>query len=435
MNTTILLVLVVVFSFAAGHRLARLLSRFVTLSGAEYLLVGVLIGPQLPLRIVSEAALAQLEPVLSLIVGLVAFVLGIRAHSVLRRAETALAGLTTSVGVMLVVLASALLLFSQVLHVDEATEDFVLNLALFRAYGYVFELHVPSEHLYLGLGIAASAAACSASTITSARKILGARGPVGDVLERMAIIGQIVAIVTLGCTLAAGRATDVTRQLSIGFTEWVVASVGLGIVCGLLFSLFIGREKDAKRIFVASVGAVTFAAGIGLALGVSSMFVNLLAGVTVAATSPHAERIREELDRLEHPVFVLVMIFGGATWVPVHGVLWLMPVGYAVIRWLALLASARLAVRQIVEPKITIARFGQGLLAQGTLAVAIGISFAERFPERAAVLLTTVLLGTLVSDLFSVRALRSVLLDAGEANVISEAPQASSRPGDAEARS
>lgn len=434
MNTTLLLVLAVVFSFAAGHRLSRFLSRFVTLTGAEYLLVGALIGPQMPLHLVSEAALAELEPLVSLLVGLLAFVLGIRAHGVLRRTDAALAGLVTSVGVLLVVLATALVVFALVLPVDEAAGDFVWSAVLLRARGYVLELHVPSEHLYLALGLAASASACSAATITSARKLLGVEGPLGELLGRIATIGQIVAVLTLGFTLAAGRATDAARRLSIGFTEWAVASIGLGVVCGLLFSLFIGRERDGKRIFIASVGAVTFASGIGLALGVSSMFVNLLAGITVAATSQHADRLHAELDRLEHPLFVLVMIFGGATWIPVHGALWLLPIGYAAVRWLALRVAARFAATQLVEPPVRVARFGHGLLAQGTLAVAIGINFSSRFPEQAPVLLSTVLLGTLISDLFSVRALRSVLLDAGEASGPVDAPRSSSRPSDAEAR-
>src|SRR5690606_38135892 len=63
-SLTLVLVGIVVFAFAAGHWLTRSLSRFITLSGAEYMLVGILIGPHMPWALLGPRALAQLEPVM-----------------------------------------------------------------------------------------------------------------------------------------------------------------------------------------------------------------------------------------------------------------------------------------------------------------------------------------------------------------------------------
>jgi hypothetical protein len=63
---------------------------------------------------------------------------------------------------------------------------------------------------------------------------------------------------------------------------------------------------------------------------------------------------------------------------------------------------------------IRLPRIGQGLGAQGGLASAIALSYSMRFPDQAAVVLTTVLGGLILSDLGSHRALRRVLADAGE---------------------
>jgi hypothetical protein len=71
-------------------------------------------------------------------------------------------------------------------------------------------------------------------------------------------------------------------------------------------------------------------------------------------------------------------------------------------------------VKLLLEDRLATRRLGNGLLSQGTLAVAIGVNFAQRFPTFASLILTTVLVGTLLSDLFSARALRSLLADAGE---------------------
>ena len=71
-------------------------------------------------------------------------------------------------------------------------------------------------------------------------------------------------------------------------------------------------------------------------------------------------------------------------------------------------------MKLFLEDKLVTRRVGNGLLSQGTLAVAIGVNFAQRFPSFSSLILTTVLVGTLLSDLFSARALRALLADAGE---------------------
>ena len=49
--------------------------------------------------------------------------------------------------------------------------------------------------------------------------------------------------------------------------------------------------------------------------------------------------------------------------------------------------------------------------------MAIALSVAQRFPERAPLVLTTVLVGVLASELFSHRLLRAVLVDSGESRI------------------
>ena len=46
---------------------------------------------------------------------------------------------------------------------------------------------------------------------------------------------------------------------------WAAVTTGAGILIGLLFNLFIGRERDEMRIYVAALGTVTFASGAGAA--------------------------------------------------------------------------------------------------------------------------------------------------------------------------
>jgi hypothetical protein len=66
-------------------------------------------------------------------------------------------------------------------------------------------------------------------------------------------------------------------------------------------------------------------------------------------------------------------------------------------------------------------RLGLGLVGQGGFAVAIALSFVMSSPDRAGVVLTAVLGGLVLSDLWSHRAVRRVLADAGELHTVSVA--------------
>jgi Kef-type K+ transport system membrane component KefB len=417
MNVTLLLVLLVVFSYGVGHLVARYASRFLVFSGAEYLLVGVLIGPQIAPRLLSADALARLQPLVSLLLGLVGFSFGVSASRDLRRFRPAMAGVVSALAVVVLVCIALTALAVWIVPVDEADASFVLRRTLVVSRGWVVELYASSEHLWLGLGLGTAAAVGSTVSLELTMRHLRARGSLLDFLRVCAAASQITAVVVLGLSLAAARGADSAGKLGIGVTQWALAAAGAGIVCGLLFSLFIGRESDAPRIFLATIGCVIFASGIGSALGISPLFVNLVAGVVVAATSPHSGRLREELSRLRHPLFVMLTIFAGAMWIPASGWFWLFPAVYIAVRYVARRSLTALAARLFV-PALSASRPGLGLLGQGMLALAIGINYAQRHPEHAALVLTTVIVATLLFDGLAVRWLRRVLLDAGEVDAV-----------------
>lgn len=411
MSLAVLLVLIVVFSFVVGHLLQRFTSRFAMLSAVEYMLVGVAIGPALGWSLLTRDALAHLQPFFSLLLGLLGFVLGIRADKTLRSTGFGPAAFFASVAV-LIGFTLVILPVLDWLVPPASDSDFVLDKSVLRYSGKALAVHVESNSLWLALGLAACAVV---SSVQAVRTLRGNRpGRVGDFLQACARASQITGIVVLGLVLAATRATNQANRFSMTVVEWSVAAGCLGIICGLLFTLFIGRENEPSRIFLAAVGLVIFASGVGAALGISPLFVNLLAGVVVANTSDHADGIRQQLDRLQHPLFVLVLIFAGALWQPVTGALWVLPVVYAIARWLLRRIFTRVAARSVLEPRLETLRLGNGLISHGSLAVAIALNLAQRYPEWAAVVLNTVLIGTLVSDLFSRRALTALLTDAGE---------------------
>jgi hypothetical protein len=197
----------------------------------------------------------------------------------------------------------------------------------------------------------------------------------------------------------------------------------LGLICGGCFALFIGSETSTSRIFLATVGTVTFASGVGAALGVSPLFVNLVSGLAVGLISRHEAVLRTELDRLQHPIFVLLLILTGAMWTPVSGWLWLVPVVYVLVRLTAGRLIPRLSTSLLT--RVGAERIGLGLLAQGTLAVAVAVDYALRVPEHAPIVLTTVLIGTLLCDMSAGGVVRRLLVDAEADDIGSRTKSAS----------
>jgi hypothetical protein len=235
-------------------------------------------------------------------------------------------------------------------------------------------------------------------------------------LSTLAETSHWVGVFFLGLALALARSRS--GGLGLGLFEWGIVALGLGGVSGLLFSLFIGREQDPQRVFLAAVGGVIFASGVGTALDVSPLFINLVVGVTVALTSPHAAAVRNVMDRLSHPLFVLTMILAGAMWEPVSGWLWLLPAVYVVARLLLRALFVGMFGHSLLELP---PRLSRGLWAQGTAAVAIALDFAQRVPELSALVLSTVLIGALSCELFSHRLLSTLLIDVGEHELSPEA--------------
>ncbi len=418
MNTTLIFVAIVVFSFALGNFITRFASRYVVLSGAEYLVVGLLLGPHVGLDVVGQAQLGMLEPVVSLLLGLAGFLVGIRAKNVLVDPERTALGFASALATVLVFAAAFLPILDRTIAPKQRGPGFEVNETLFTIGGYAFEVYFTSENLWLSLALGAAACVATANWVDSFKRTFNANGPVTTLIECSAHASQIVAVLVLGFVLATMRATSQENPWGLSIAEWDMAAVGGSIVCGLLFSLFIGHEQGTSKVFVASVGLVTFAAGAGSALGISPLFVNLIAGLTVAFTSSHAKRLHEELDRLQHPLLVLMMIFAGARWVPPDDVwLWALPVFYATLRYIVRRAATRALAAASGDASLRVPKLGDGLMGQGTLAIAIAIELSIRFPGHASLVLTTVLFGTLLNDLWSRGALRSLLAEAGELDV------------------
>lgn len=422
MNPILTLVTVVVLAFVLGRALTPYTSRAFGSSHVEFLLVGVLIGPVMPWELFDAELLTSFRPFVSLLLGLLAFMVGLRLRKALIDFETFSAGIFASLGVVLAVGGATIGIVQ--FFTPAASDDLapIVDMPLYFDGVRLWSVWISGDSLWLALVVGAAASASSSSILNWARL----RGYGGDKtlnwVNSLATSSHVTAILVFGVALAGTQANSKASGLGLTVTEWAAISAGAGVVCGLLFGLFIGGEADDNRVQLATVGAVTFASGVGEALGVSPLFVNLTAGGIIGLTSNHAERVQEALESLRDPIIILLMIFAGAMWQVPPGWAWLLVGTYIVIRILARRLFTRLAVDAFSTVEMPHIRVGDALLSQGALAAAIVESFAQQAPQSAAVATTTVLVGVVVAQLIAPRALRNYLVDAGREVTESVAP-------------
>ena len=379
------LTLVVAFSFLVSRLLQRYAPRSVT-AGSAYILLGVLVGPEAS-ALLTEVELALLQPFVSLTLGILGFMLGLPLVRQLKSVAVLEAGLLSTVLTVAGLAAASWLMLET--------------------------LTATTKPALAAVTLGAAGAATALPALRAAAERFGAAGMVTSLVQSFALVGNVLAVLLSGIALAHAGAGASAAQLGLGEAQWLLASVALGIVCGLLFHSFVRAEASEERIFLATVGVVVFASGMASGMGISPLVLNALAGVTVAiATGPGRDH-SQGLERIERPAFIVLMIFAGAMWSPIGWASFVAPVGFFAVRTLTLRWASSLAVRLI--PRVeAVPRVGNGLVPMGGIAVAIAVNYVQVDLPGADLVSSAVLGATILAELIAMPSLRRLWVDAGE---------------------
>ena len=391
MDITIVLVIVVVFSFIVSHALERQ-GRLAALSTAVFLALGAIIGPRVT-GWLGESTLEVIHPVLSLMLGMLGFSLGLMLRTHLNK--------TWSLPLQII--------------------GALLVMGLTGAACFFFLWAVDGEMAFesrLGTSATVGILACVVSVVQIDEVIaaLKASGPVTDGLRSYAVVSEMVAVLAFGVVAAFLRSNYTAIPLLGEFSAlgWLFASVLIGIVSGGLFTIFMGEENSTSRVFLTTVGSVIFASGVAAGFGLSPLFVNFIAGATVAAFCRQAPDIERDIESLQRPIFVLLFILAGATWEPIAWILYAFVPIYLAARLLGLRVGTSLASAGLSGTR---GGFGGALIAQSAFALAIALNFLQLRPSQAPFVLTVLLIAVLVQGPFSTRLLRRALANAEEIEV------------------
>ena len=391
MSEGLILVLVVAASYLAARvAFEWLAKRFLIVSGAEYLLLGILLGPQVS-GILSPDAIESFAPITSLGLGWMGALIG--AQLVLPR----------------MVRTPAVLYRVAIV---ESTLTFAFTTALMTVGIYAtFEI-APRAALVAGIGLGAVATASATAGVAVVARQLGRRSPVVQQLEVASATNAVFGILASGLLFAIvhpdPNAAVIGRPLTP--TEWAVITMAIGVVGGALFHLFVGEERKVDRLFVSLAGAVILVSGGATYIRVSPLLAAACFGFVLANTTRSRAQITIALERIERPLYFALLVLAGAMWRPSVRDWVVLVLLFLLVRIAAKIGAARLAARwNGMLPALGL-HWGRGLLGQGGLALAIALSYLyQEDAPLANLVFTAAVASVLVTDVLSARFVRSLI--------------------------
>ncbi|HEV2148896.1 MAG TPA: hypothetical protein VGR37_15935 [Longimicrobiaceae bacterium] len=389
MSSALVLIVVVVGGYLAAHVASGWLARrFLIVSGAEYLLLGILLGPQVS-GLIGADVFGGFAPFLTLALGWVGVVVGAQFYlPELVRIPAAQYRIAFFEALLTLAAVSA---------------------ALTPIFFWLFPT-TPLEAVIPAVALGAVATGSAPTGIALVARRLGGQGQVVRQLQLTTAIDALVAIVAFSLLLTVSHAPPAGNVRPPTATEWAVISVAIGVVGGTLFHLFLGEERKVDRLFIGLAGATILASGAAAYLGLSPLLPTMLIGAILANTSGNRDEIRRALGMVERPLYFVLLIFAGAAWAPSTRA-WLLPVlAFLAVRTLGKVGGGYLAARLNGAHGVLGWGWGRALLGQGGLAVAIALNYMLQGETPAVnVVFTAVLVSVLLTDVASARIAEGVV--------------------------
>ncbi|MFW5966294.1 MAG: hypothetical protein ACOCV2_02195 [Persicimonas sp.] len=392
---------VIAVAYLVTHLLLeRLAERFGFVTGVEYIILGIILGPVLGW--VDADTTDALTPVIVLGVGSLGLLIGLgidrrKMDSFNRRAVVVSAIISVCTYAVMLAVPSA-------------------------AFYYFGSAELLESSLPLLMVVAAVAMVADNGPIRALANLLDADGEAVDFAVAVARGCAAFGIIGFGLIFCFFNDTALPEGLEVasGYTwlVWLAIELALGGVLGLVFSSFLRRDFADEKIITIIIGMVIFTSGAAFYLDLSPLFVNFIMGIVLINTAPHADHVHARLKAIHRPLYIVLFFFGGIMWsleAPLWGIA--LVVAYIPLRRLGRLvgsvAASRAVDRNGSAPGSGLSR---PLLAPGALSVAMLLKFSQVYAdypglEHVDMLYNGLLTAIVVTEIFSYPLTRSWLID------------------------
>lgn len=336
------------------------------LSGAEFIVVGILLGGEF-LNVIDATALEGLRPFVAVALGWIGFLFGVQFNrTALRRLPSGLLGisLAESALVLAVMVPTSVLIVWFLPHSSMAVA------------------------VTAGLALAASAACSGQSTLALVQIHRRARSrDAMTVLRYVSSVDPVIGVVAFGVIASFFvRHPPIALHLPVSL-EWLGVSVVHAAVTAWIFvSLTLTRTSQSELV-VYLLGVITLSAGVAYTLGLSTLFVSALSGVIVANLSDVGSirvRLMQLMVQGERFLYLIVLILAGASWRWTSPWILAAAGAYVAARGVSKVLAGWLTTRGLAARHTVPWSVGLGLLSQGGMALAVILDFDLLVGGRAS---------------------------------------------------
>jgi len=370
---------------------ARLLKLVRLPSVTAFLLVGILIGPQI-LNLVTVEIFTASEFFSNLVLGLIAFSLGENF-----RLDKLRQGVRQVMWISLSAALAAWLLVSTALIV------------------YFISIKMPIYPAIV-LGAAASATAPAATVLIIREYRAG--GLLTELLLKVVAIDDAWCLIFAAMAIAVGNAmrADVF-QMSIVFAGLgeIFGALVLGGILGYLSSRLSKFVRTREELLVYTLGLLFLNVGLSIALGVSVLLSAMMMGLVMVNIARENYKFFEVIRSVDTPLYLTFFIISGA-----HldfAILYKMGIAgilYVVFRTLGKVYGAKLGARVSGAPKSVEEWLGLSLAPQAGVALGIGLVAKVTFPDFGDYIFTIIAATSVIFELVGPLLTKYSLMKAGE---------------------
>lgn len=387
MSAPLLLILIAALAFLATHVAYEWLAkRLLIVSGAEYLVLGVLLGPHAT-KLVSPAAIEAFDPIVILAIGWM--------------------GIATGMPLQLQRLVRIPAVAYRLSLVEGLLTLALVATGVASAIAYAFQVPL-QEALVPALALGAIAVASTPAGLDVAYGDGTRSAPVLRQIEVAQGMDGLISVLAFGIVLAWAHTAIPLTVRALTTTEWVVVTLGIGVVGGTLFHLFLGGETSPDRLFISLGGAIVLTSGAAAFLQLSPALAAFVMGVVLANSMRHPASVLQVLRTGERPLYYVLLLLAGASWNPDSNIVWwLVLMHYVVLRTLAKLWGSGIATWFNGAQQSVGLDWGRGLVGQGRLTIALAMDYARRDLPFADVIFTCAAASVLFTEFFAARFVRS----------------------------
>ncbi len=411
MSSIIILLMILIVGFISTNLIFNnLRTKYYTPSGIEYIFLGIIISPafagfikttlnfSIP-QFIDAEMLNQLSPGISAAIGIIGFIYGLRfKFSSIHKAIPE--------------------------HVRLSFFELIAGFILLggAAFGVFYYFFFNGSNL---LEIIAASYAIGIMGALSSNFVIDhliekyeLKGALAQSLHNATLFNLNFSILIYGLLFGFIH-IGASGEFGITPTEWVVISVFLAVLIGLLFFIFIGREGDENKLFVAVLGITIFTSGAAYFINFSPLYMNFVLGVMLSNLSNVSDKIEKALSRLLHPLSILVVVMAGYFWMPASFTYSAIAVtAFILLRYISKRAGGALAYKTAYDKKMLDENIGKGLLPLDVIVCAMIVDYMFVYQNQfTPIVVTAVLTAAIFFNLFEFRSTKNYLVDTGEITV------------------